>query len=217
MRRIAILGVAGGLAAGWLIVQACGSNTPTLPGQFLGTFFFTGTLVTDAGGGLVTTCQVAIPLPDGGSVQNGDGDGGADGGSIGAFFFPTSPQFYAQLSLLDGGEVVWELLGTTAADGGALLQMGPAQGGGFTVVTFTQALVSGCDCTAGLTETIALSAGDGGLVPGLSFLGGTIDDRLDPDAGLSADAGPVCVSDAGFGCQLGCDLIYVVTGVPGRP
>src|SRR5581483_3838948 len=90
-------------------------------------------------------------------------------------------------------------------------------GNGFKVVTFTQALVSGCDCTAGLTETIELSAGDAGLAPGLSFLSGTIDDRLDPDAGLPSDAGPMCVSDAGLGCQLGCDLIYVVRGVPGRP
>jgi len=161
-----------------------------------------------AGPGQVTTCEVAIPLPDGGTV----------GSDAGVLFFPTSPQFYAELSLLaDAGEVVWELSGTSIPDGGALRETGSVQAGGFTVITYTQALVSGCGCTAGLKETITLSAGDAGLVPGLSFLSGTIDDRLDPDAGLAADAGPFCSSDGGFGCQLGCDLIYEVTGVPGQP
>ncbi len=209
MRRLGpILGLAGCAILGWLIVQACGTNTPTLPGEFLGSFLFTGNLVVGAGAGQVTTCQVAIPLPDGGTV----------GSDAGVLFFPTSPQFYAELSLLpDAGEVVWQLSGTSNPDGGTSRQTGLVQGSGFTVVTLTQALVSGCGCTAGLTETITLAAGDAGLVPGLSFLTGTIDDRLYPDAGLAADAGPLCAADAGFGCQLDCDLIYEVTGVPGQP
>ena len=209
MKRLGpILGLAGGAIAGLWIVQACGTNTPTLPGEFLGSFLFTATLVEEAGPGQVTTCQVAIPLPDGGTA----------GGDAGVLFFPTNPQFYAELSLLaDAGEVVWQLTGTSSSDGGPLTVVGSVRASGFTVVTSTQALVSGCGCTAGLEETISLSAGDAGLAPGLSFLSGTIDDRLDADAGLAADAGPVCASDAGFGCQLGCDLIYEVTGVPGQP
>ena len=186
------LGLVSGGAAGWLL-GACGSDTPTLPGQFLGSFFFTGNLVSSAGGGLSTTCLI-------------------DGGAL---FFPISPQFYAEVSLLaDAGQVVWQPVGPPAQDGGVFRAIGMVQGSAFTVVTSTQALVSGCDCTASLVETISLSAGDAGLVPGLPTLGGTIDDRLDPNAG---DAGPVCVADAGPGCQLGCDLIYQVTGVPGRP
>jgi hypothetical protein len=203
-----IVGLACGAIAAWWIVQACGTNTPTLPGQFLGSFLFTANLVVEAGPGQVTTCQVAIPLPDGG-VTGGDG---------GVLFFATSPQFYAELSLLaDAGQVVLQLTGTFGPDGGPLTDTGSVQGSGFTVVTSTEALVSGCGCTAGLTETISLAAGDAGLVPGLSFLSGTIVDRLEADAGLPLDAGPMCASDAGPGCELGCDLVYVVTGVPGQP
>ncbi len=102
------------------------------PGEFLGSFFFSGTLIADAGNGQATSCQVAIPLPDGGSL----------GSDAGILFFPTSPQFYAELSLLsDAGEVVWQLTGVETQDGGPVRETGLVRGATFTVVTQTQALI----------------------------------------------------------------------------
>jgi hypothetical protein len=177
-----------GLALGALLFSACTNSTPNLPGTFLGSFQFTGQMVVGGDGGGSTTCQV-------------------DGGAL---TYPSTVQFYAQLSLLDAGAMVWQLQNATPVEGAVM-------GNGFSVVTRTLALVSGCNCTADLTETVALSAA-GGLVSGIGSLTGTIDDRLVPDL----DAGPYCGSaDAGLEdageCLLGCDLWYAVSGTPGTP
>ncbi|MHB1845301.1 MAG: hypothetical protein ACYCWW_10765 [Deltaproteobacteria bacterium] len=166
-----------------------------LPGTLIGSFAFTGTLLSegaDAGLGMpTTTCDL-------------------DGGAVVAA--PTL-FFYAGLSVgPKPGAVWWELEGATA-------QPGVALDGGFSVAIQSTAPLSSCGCTAALTETIAGSwpASDGGggggpKVPVLS-LTGWLDDRLDPEP---ADTGG-CAADAGPSCTVGCDVVYALTAVPGQP
>ncbi len=169
------------LALGVIVGVGCPTPAPVLPGQFLGSFAFTGQMVPGDGDGGGTTCLV-------------------DGGALA---YPATVQFYAALSLLDAGALVWQLQNAPAV-------IASVSGTTFSEVTSTSALVSGCNCTALLVETITLTAG-AGLVPGVSLIQGFIDDRLDPND--AADAGAVCGSeDAGggydAGCGLKCDLIY---------
>jgi hypothetical protein len=172
-----------------LALTGCPNSSPNLPGEFLGSFIFTGQMVSGGDGG--TTCLV-------------------DGGALS---FPASVQFYAQLSLSDGGAVMWWQLEN------ALPVEGAVQGSTFSETTQTVALVSACNCAASLQETVTLTS-DAGLVLGLPLLFGVVDDRLDPTPELQS--GPVCGSvDAGVpvdaGCGLACDLIYEVSGVPSQP
>lgn len=177
-----------GLIASVSLAAGCGSNAPDLPGQFVGSFLFNGNLVSTDDAGHGTTCLV-------------------DGGAL---FFPTSVQFYAQVSVVaDAGQVVWQL-----ASAAPEIVTGTLTDAGFSVATHSQALLSGCGCTAALVETIALTAPPGaGVGPGVSLLVGTIDDRLDPDPTQP----PVCSATAGLGCEIGCDLLYAISGAPGRP
>jgi len=173
-----------------LVLAGCPNSAPNLPGQFLGSFLFNGTMLAVGDGG--TTCLV-------------------DGGALS---FPATVQFYARLSLLDAGAMLWQLQNALPVDG-------TLADSTFMETTQVVALVSGCNCAASLVETVTLDVPDGGaFAPGLATLQGVVDDRLDPASEL--DAGPVCGSaDAGVpvdaGCGLACDLVYQVSGVPAEP
>ena len=217
-----------------------------MPGSFVGSFSVNGTLlptgVTAPGVPVTTTCQVVVccPLADGGQACGPDVQVGAScttsGNGDGGGFAPTpTVAFYGYLSQdVDGGVAYWEIQGGPLQDGGLV-------GASFQVSLQSSAPLQGCGCVAGLVETTllaqALADGGTGTVFGSPYgsfdrgpdggpdggpdtapvpaLRGWLDDRLVPDPSQQ----PVCPADAGMdsGCVLDCDLVYVLTAVPGQP
>ncbi len=188
MRRLAVLFAAE-------LLGACAPPAPTtdLPGGLIGSFLFTGTLVTpgmDAGAGVPqTTCDL---------------DGGALAPSATLSFFAGMSEGP------DAGQIWWELEGASPV-------LGSATDGGFVVAVRSTAPVASCNCAAALTETVAgfWPPGDGGSAPSVPVLQitGWLDDRIDPDP---ADTGG-CALDGGAACQFGCDVVYALDGLPGQP
>lgn len=204
------VGRGGGLWAALglaLLIAGCPPNPPPPrpPGTFLGSFSFTG--------------QLVLAGQDGGDPQLPATTCELDGGPVTPV---SSLAFYASLSEeVDAGTIGWQI-------DGALPQIGTLAGASFRVVTRSPAPMPNCGCVAEVTETIVGSqlTKDGGALDGafsvpILTLAGWIDDRLsaDPSVDLSQaqNEGPACLPDAGAGCALGCDLVYVLTGVPGQP
>lgn len=191
----------------WLALAACTNPAPqpSMPGQLIGSFAFTGNLVGSDGGPNgepATTC----PL---------------DGGPI---VVTTPITFWAYLSQdPSAGTIWWDLSGGTGIVDGGL------NGSTFALaVPSSTPELSGCglpldggprpSCVGKILESIQgwqlLPDGtrpDGGFELPILHLGGWVDDRLDPDPLRE----PVCSAEAGYGCGLGCDMVYDFTAVPG--
>jgi hypothetical protein len=170
---------------------------PSMPGEFLGSFAFTGTLVGpegSPGGGPGTTCLL-------------------DGGPIAA---ASSISFYAFLSQEPDSGVIWWFL-----NGGSGVVDGGLAGSLFWLsVSSSTPPLAGCGCVGSILEKIQGSQvvpggmnPEGGLDLPVLQLSGRLDDHLAPDPTQS----PVCSEDAGLGCGLECDLVYALTAVPGQP
>jgi hypothetical protein len=172
-------------------------NNPVLapmPGEYLGSFVFTGTLVVDAPAGPTTNCLL-------------------DGGLL---FWPSVANFYAQVSWLpDAGVVFWQIQNGP-------LRPGTVAGREISVSTLAPAQVSSCGCLGEVTELVSLVAPvvDAGtstdeLVPPVLSWTGYIQDELAPNP--SVPLTEICRADAGPGCGLDCTLVYAVVGTPGLP
>jgi len=195
LRRLALLAL--GLAA-------CPNTPPpqpTMPGQLIGSFAFTGILVPpegDGDGGTGTTCPI-------------------DGGPF--VILPTIT-FWAYLSQdADAGVIWWDLnKGSGLVDGGLA-------GSTFwlAVPSSTPELGAclspdGAACVGSILESIQgwqVLPGEiqpeGGFELPVTTVHGRLDDRLDPDPLRPG----ICSEDEGLGCGLGCDIVYDFVGVPG--
>ena len=171
-----------------LLLAACPNSSPNLPGEFLGSFQFTGTMVTTGDGG--TTCLV-------------------DGGALS---FPATVQFYAQFSLLDAGAMIWQLQNALPVQGTLSGNQFTE-----TTDTVALVSGCNCAADLNETVTLQADGGfvlgapllfglvDDRLDPAAELDAGPVCGS--PDAGVPVDAG----------CGLACDLIYEVSGVPSEP
>ena len=208
------------LACGLSIACTVPAPAPNLPGTFVGSFAFSGTLLA--------TGQVAggANIPDTTCIVNVDG---------GLLTPSETLSFYAYLSEdADAGNVWWQLVNNGTPFSSQCPECGPIQSGVLGPWSLTLGPVSscvpasGCNCVGSVDETVILwqTFSDGGangdlVLPVVSFAG-WIDDRLGAVASAAcADAGGeqsgVCSEDAGLGCGLDCDLVYTLTAVPGAP
>jgi hypothetical protein len=177
----------------------CTTSLPPMPGEYLGSYHFTGALVVDALSGPTTNCLL-------------------DGGLL---FWPSTVDFFAQMSWSpDAGVIYWMIQNGPLVDGGI-------SGGEMTATTLSPAQVSSCACVGEVAETVSLveGFGDAGftpselIVPAL-YWNGLIQDDLTPTDELASfvfDGGISCEADAGPGCGLNCTLVYAVSGAPGLP
>jgi hypothetical protein len=185
-----------------LVLAACPNTPPpqpSMPGQLIGSFAFTGVLVPpegDADGGSGTTC----PL---------------DGGPL--IVSPTIT-FWAYLSQdVEAGVIWWDLnRGSGLVDGGldgstfwiAVPSSTPTLG------ACTSCVDNSCQsCVGTILESIQgwqTPSPEGGFELPVLRLVGRLDDRLAPDP-----LNPACSADQGLGCGLECDLVYDFVGVPG--
>jgi hypothetical protein len=181
-----------------VVAAGCTTSLPPMPGEYLGCYHFTGSLVVDAPSGPTTTCLL-------------------DGGLL---FWPSTADFFAQMSWVpDAGVVYWMVINAPIVDGGFV---GPE----ITATSVSPAQVSSCACVGEVSETVTLvqTLGDSGVappaitVPAL-YWNGLIQDVLTPRNNLASFGidGGACVPDAGPGCGLDCVLVYSVSGVPGLP
>jgi hypothetical protein len=187
------------LLAVTLLASCTNNSLPPMPGEYLGSYHFTGSLVVDATSGPTTTCLL-------------------DGGLL---FWPSSVDFFAQVSWSpDAGVVYWMLQNGPTIDGGI-------SGSEITATTISPAQVSSCACVGQVAETVSLLQvfGDAGgsptvLDPPVLYWAGLIEDVLTPTYQLTSfvfDGGVNCDPDAGPGCGLDCVLVYAVYGYPGLP
>jgi hypothetical protein len=181
------------------IAGCTNTSLPPMPGEYLGSYHFIGSMVVDAPSGPSTNCLL-------------------DGGLL---YWPSTVDFFAQMSWVpDAGIFYWMIQNGPLVDGGF-------SGAEMTATTFSPAQVSSCACVGEVAETVTLleTYGDAGLPPSeitepALYWSGLIQDVLTPDNELTTyvfDGGVSCSADAGPGCGLNCTLVYAVSGSPGLP
>jgi hypothetical protein len=184
--------------AALIALARCTNSLPPMPGEYLGSYHFTGSLVVDAPSGPTTNCLL-------------------DGGLL---FWPSTVDFFAQMSWSpDAGVIYWMIQNGPLVDGGIM-------GDQITATTLSPAQVSSCGCVGEVAETVTLleTWGDGTSPSEITspalYWNGLIQDLLTPTNELTQivfDGGLSCEPDAGPGCGLNCQLVYTVSGYPGLP